>query len=110
MADHKNTRESLESLKAQYLVCGHLTRACRQAMSDIALDDDGDLITRRRAVEALKVLLADWADAQRWLRREISGREHFVNFYLPLIAVNNTLTSRGYPLVTTSENMHKEAF
>jgi len=74
MVQQRARRHNLDSLKAQYLVCTHLTRACRQAMFDIALDEQDDPAVRRRAIESLKAILADWADAQKWLRRELAGR------------------------------------
>lgn len=68
-------KETLDAIQAQYLVCGHLTRACRQAMAEIALDEIDEPAVRRRAVQLLKEILVDWADAQRWLRAEISRRQ-----------------------------------
>ena len=68
-------RDTLDAIQAQYLVCGHLTRACRQAMAEIALDEIDEPAVRRRAVQFLKEILVDWTDAQRWLRAEISRRQ-----------------------------------
>ncbi len=71
---------SLDDLKAQYTVCNHIARACRQAMFEIALDEEDAPAVRRRSVELLKEVLADWSDAQKWLRREIAGRERLRTF------------------------------
>ncbi len=75
MVQKRPVRSSLEEMRAQYLVCSHLTRACRQAMTEIALDEGDDLSARRRAVQMLKEILADWSDAQRWLRTDIARRQ-----------------------------------
>ncbi len=75
MVQKRTARETLDAIQAQYLVCGHLTRACRQAMAEIALDEMDDPAVRRRAVQLLKEIRADWSDAQRWLRTEISRRQ-----------------------------------
>ena len=75
MVQIRAARDSLEEMQAQYLVCGHLTRACRQAMYEIALDEGDDPGVRRRAVQLLKEIVEDWSDAQRWLRADISRRQ-----------------------------------
>lgn len=75
MVGRGGRREGLEDIRAQYLVCRHLTRACRQAMAEIALDEGEDTGIRRRAVQLLKEITADWSDAQRWLRADISRRQ-----------------------------------
>lgn len=74
MVNRQANPNGLEEMQAQYLVCGHLSRACRQALFEIALDEEDDPAVRRRAVQQLKEILADWTGAQRWLRREISRR------------------------------------
>jgi hypothetical protein len=79
MVQNRAPRDSLEEIQAQYLVCSHLTRACRQAMFEIALDEADDSSVRRRAVQLLKEILADWSDAQRWLRTDISRRQKATN-------------------------------
>lgn len=62
--------ESPAQLQAQYLVCQHLVRACRQTMYDLALEDDRDPEVRQEAIRLLKLIHADWIQAQRDLRRE----------------------------------------
>jgi hypothetical protein len=75
MARSQAGREPLEGLQAQYLVCDYLARSCRQAIVEMALNEaDGEEV-RRRAVRLLKDILADWADAQLWLKRELSMRQ-----------------------------------
>lgn len=75
MVRRRAQRESLDDMRAQYLVCSHLTRACRQAMAEIALDEGDDPGMRRRSVQLLKEILADWSDARRWLRADIARRQ-----------------------------------
>jgi hypothetical protein len=74
MIEPDDSPDNIEYFKAQYLVCGYLKRACRQAMFEIALDDHQDPNVRHLAIESLRAILNDWADAQSWLRREISRR------------------------------------
>lgn len=65
-------------LLAQYLVCEHLIRACRQALCEIALDGGDDPDVRQRAVKILKEIHADWVLARKAVRRELAGpREAF---------------------------------
>ena len=71
---------SLDDLRAQYAVCKQVTRACRQAMFEIALDEDDAPAVRRRSIGLLKEMIADWSEAQGWLRREIAGRERSRTF------------------------------
>jgi len=75
MVRRRAHRESLDAMRAEYLVCLQLSRACRQAMAEIALDDGNDPGVRRRAVQLLKEILVDWSDAQGWLRADISRRQ-----------------------------------
>lgn len=75
MVRRQHQRNKIEDMRAEYLVCSHLTRACRQAIAAIALEVGGDLSERRRAVQLLKEILADWSDAQRWLRSDIARRQ-----------------------------------
>ena len=75
MARRQDQRNKIEDVRAQYLVCSHLTRACRQAIAEIALEEGDDPAIRRRAVQMLKEILADWSDAQRWLRSDIARRQ-----------------------------------
>jgi hypothetical protein len=63
------------SLQAQYLVCQRLVRACRQAMYEMALDEDDDQNIRRLAIQAMKGILDDWTEAQKSLRREMESRQ-----------------------------------
>lgn len=74
MINNRAAGRGLEEMQAQYLVCGHLTRACRQALFEIALDEEDEPAVRRLAVQQLKETLADWTDARRWLRAEITRR------------------------------------
>lgn len=74
------TRKNLEEIRAQYLVCSQLIRACRQAVFEIALDETDDPAVRRRAVESLKAVLGDWTEAQKWLRSEIARRNGAPSF------------------------------
>ena len=67
--------ESPAQLQAQYLVCQHLVRACRQGMYEIALEDDGEPEIRQEAIRMLKIIHADWIQARRDLRREVSNKQ-----------------------------------
>jgi hypothetical protein len=60
-----------EELEAQHLVCSYLVRACRQAMYDLALDDQAGPDVRHRAVQVLKVVHQDWLEAQKAVAREL---------------------------------------
>ncbi len=65
-------------LKAEHAVCQHLVRACRQAMYEMALDQETDAEVRRRAIQILKEIHSDWQEAQKALRREMAqGRPTF---------------------------------
>ena len=70
----------LDDLRAQYTVCRHLTRACRQAMFKVALDEEDAPGVKRRSIELLKEVLGDWNEAQKWLRREIAERDRSRDF------------------------------
>lgn len=61
-------------LEAQYLVCQRLVRACRQALYELALDEEGEPAIRRMAIQAMKDILGDWSQAQKDLRRELALR------------------------------------
>jgi hypothetical protein len=74
MIRRRDRHHGIEGVRAQHLVCSHLTRACRQAIAEIALEEGDDPTVRRRAVQLLKEILADWSDAQRWLRADIARR------------------------------------
>ncbi|TMC00642.1 MAG: hypothetical protein E6J42_00180 [Chloroflexi bacterium] len=60
-------------LHAQYQVCGALVRACRNAIADLALDEEGDPEVRRLAISLMKEILEDWRQAQASVRRELRG-------------------------------------
>jgi hypothetical protein len=60
--------------EAQHVVCGYLVRACQQAIYDLALDDDREPEVRRRAIAALREILADWREARKSVRAELGGR------------------------------------
>lgn len=67
--------ESPARLQAQYLVCQHLVRACRQGMYEIAIEEDGDPEVRQEAIRMLKIIHADWIQARRDLRREVTNKQ-----------------------------------
>ena len=67
--------ESPAQLKAQNMVCQHLVRACRQGMYEIALEEDGAPEVRQESIRMLKTIHADWIQASRDLRREVSNRQ-----------------------------------
>jgi len=67
--------ESPAQLQAQYLVCQHLVKACRQGMYEIALEDDQEPEIRQEAIRMLKIIHADWIRARRDLRREVSNKQ-----------------------------------
>ena len=60
-----------KELEAQHMVCSYLVRACRQAMYDLALDDQGGSDVRHRAVQVLKMAHQDWLEAQKAIAREL---------------------------------------
>jgi hypothetical protein len=60
-----------EDLKAQQMVCSYLVRACRQAMYELALEDQSDPDVRHRAVQVLTVVHQDWLEAQKAVAREL---------------------------------------
>jgi hypothetical protein len=60
-----------EQLDAQHMVCSYLVRACRQAMYDLALEEQGAPHVRQRAVQVLKVVHQDWLEAQKAIAREL---------------------------------------
>lgn len=63
MIHKRAASDGLEEIQAQYLGCGHLTRACRQALFEIALDEEDEPAVRRRAVQQQD------GDARRFGRR-----------------------------------------
>jgi len=57
--------EDQNAAAAQYLVCSYLLRACREAMYELALDEQSDPDVRRQAIQTLKVVHQDWVAAQK---------------------------------------------
>jgi hypothetical protein len=55
--------------EAQAVVCGYLVRACQQAIYDLALEDVREPEVRRRAIAALREILADWREARNSFTR-----------------------------------------
>jgi hypothetical protein len=68
--------EDQNALAAQHLVCSYLVRACREAMYDLALDDQSDANVRHEAIRVLKVVHQDWTAAQKAVAEFAAG----VNF------------------------------
>jgi hypothetical protein len=58
-------REERSTLAAQELVCSYLVRACREAMYELALDEQTESNVRRQAIETLKTIHKDWLAAQK---------------------------------------------
>ncbi len=67
--------EKSAQLQAQYLVCQHLVTACRGGMYEIALEEDHEPEVRQEAIRILKIIHADWVQARRDLRREVSDKQ-----------------------------------
>jgi hypothetical protein len=59
------TEDDQNAAAAQYLVCSYLVRACREAMYELALDEQSEPSVRRQAIETLKVVHQDWVAAQK---------------------------------------------
>jgi len=57
--------EDRNRLAAQQLVCSYLVRACREAMYDLAIDEQSDPDVRHEAIRVLKVIHKDWIEAQK---------------------------------------------
>jgi hypothetical protein len=57
--------EDHAAASAQYLVCSYLVRACREAMYELALDEETDTRVRQQAIQTLKVVHQDWMAAQK---------------------------------------------
>jgi len=74
--------ENPTQLQAQYLVCQHLVRACRQGMYELALEEDRDPEVRQEAIRILKTIHADWIQAQRDLRRVVTAKQR-TGYQLP---------------------------
>jgi hypothetical protein len=47
------------------MVCSYLVRACREAMYEMALDEQTDPEIRHQAIATLKVVHRDWLAAQK---------------------------------------------
>jgi hypothetical protein len=78
------TEEDENAAAAQYLVCAYLLRACREAMYELALDEQGDPNVRRQAVQTLKVIHQDWVAAQKAIGNRFAGvRDHCFDRLLP---------------------------
>jgi hypothetical protein len=63
--------EDRAHLEAQHLVCLHLVRACRRAISAVALAEESDPGIRRRVIEVLQMIRQDWLEAQKAVAREL---------------------------------------
>ena len=57
--------EDQNAAAAQYLVCSYLVRACREAMYELALDEQSEPSVRRQAIQTLKVVHQDWVAAEK---------------------------------------------
>jgi hypothetical protein len=60
-------------LDAQHMVCSYLVRACRQAMYELALEEQGGPDVRHRAVQVPKMVHQDWLEAQESIAREMNA-------------------------------------
>lgn len=67
------TEQDENAAAAQYLVCSYLVRACRDAMYELALDEQSDPNVRRQAIQTLKIVHQDWVAAQKALGSRYSG-------------------------------------
>jgi hypothetical protein len=67
------TDEDQNAAAAQYLVCSYLVRACREAMYELALDEESDPSVRRQAIQTLKVVHQDWVAAQKSIGSRYTG-------------------------------------
>ena len=64
--------EDQDAAAAQHLVCSYLVRACREAMYELALDEQSDPNVRHKAVQTLKVIHKDWVEAQKAVASQIA--------------------------------------
>ena len=55
--------EDQNAAAAQQLVCAYLVRACRDAMYELALDEQNEPGVRHKAIQTLKVIHKDWVQA-----------------------------------------------
>jgi hypothetical protein len=67
------TEDDQNAAAAQYLVCSYLVRACREAMYELALDEQSEPSVRRQAIETLKVVHQDWVAAQKAIGRRYAA-------------------------------------
>ena len=63
------TEDDQNAAAAQYLVCSYFMRACREAMYELALDEQSDPNVRQQAIQTLKVVHQDWVAAQKAIGR-----------------------------------------
>ena len=64
--------EDQDAAAAQHLVCSYLVRACREAMYELALDEQGEPNVRHKAIQTLKVVHKDWVEAQKAVASQIA--------------------------------------
>ena len=64
--------EDQDSAAAQHLVCSYLVRACREAMYELALDEQSEPNVRHKAIQTLKVVHKDWVEAQKAVSGQIA--------------------------------------
>lgn len=64
--------EDQDAAAAQHLVCSYLVRACRDAMYELALDEQSDPNVRHQAIQTLKVVHQDWVQAQKAIASQIA--------------------------------------
>jgi hypothetical protein len=69
------TGRRIDALASQLLVCQHLVRACRHALYDIAIDEDGDVEVRQSAIQTFKEILEDWVEARRAVRSQLTRKQ-----------------------------------
>ena len=65
--------ENQDAPAAQHLVCSYLVRACREAMYELALDEQSDPNVRHTAIQTLKVVHKDWVEAQKAVASQIAA-------------------------------------
>jgi len=65
--------EDQNAAAAQSLVCSYLVRACREAMYELALDEQSEPSVRRQAIQTLKVVHQDWVAAEKAIGSRYAG-------------------------------------
>ena len=65
--------EDQNAAAAQQLVCAYLVRACRDAMYELALDEQNEPGVRHKAIQTLKVIHRDWVQAQKAVAEQITA-------------------------------------